>query len=125
MYDMITALECDQAEKSQQTNDSHVLAAQLVDPFCKQIKSQLQGKSTRIADDQLYYRCRWQAPFHIVTPDGLLRRILWKKGTKAEAQLMEGRAPAVVPDAAAELQRRLCKQIHSETGHSAFFKSYG
>ena len=125
MYDMITAMECEQAEKSQQTNDSHVLAAQLVDPFCKQIKSQLQGKSTRIADDQLYYRCKWQAPFHIVTPDGLLRRLLWKKGTKADAQLMEGRAPAVVPDAAAELQRRLCKQIHSETGHSAFFKSYG
>ena len=106
-------------------SDEHVLAAQILDPYCRQMKQILsKGSKCRTSIDQMYKDCKWQAPYHTVTEDGLLRRLLWKKGSKADAQVIEGRAPAVVPEAATSLQRRLCEVLHAESGHAAYTKTY-
>ena len=121
---MITLLELDEATAGGTVTDADVLSAQALDPYCRQMKQLLQGKETRTRKEDMYQLCRWQAPFHTVTPDGLLRRLLWKKGSKADAQIQEGRAPAVVPDSAKQLQRRLCVQVHKDTGHSSYLKMH-
>ena len=62
---------------------------------------------------------------HNVTEDWLLRRLLWKPGNEgSQLQVQEGRAPAVVPDAATALQWKLCKQFHSESGHASYLKAH-
>ena len=124
MYEMITLLELDEATAGGTVTDADVLSAQALDPYCKQMRQLLQGRETRTGKEDMYQLCRWQAPFHTVTPDGLLRRLLWKKGSKADAQVQEGRAPAVVPDSAKQLQRRLCVQVHKDTGHASYLKMH-
>lgn len=122
MYAMITALELDATSSSGTITDDDVLAAQALDPYCRQMKLVLQGKETRTSKETLYQACKWQAPYHTVTPDGVLRRVLWKKGSKADRQVQEGRAPAVVPEAAKVMQQKLCSQIHEEVGHASYLK---
>ena len=124
MYEMITTIQLSQPEGKPVTDDD-VLAAQAVDLYCKQMKTILSSSQLRVSSEALYQQCKWQAPYHIVTDDGLLRRLLWKPGSKAMQQVQEGRAPAVVPDVAVSLQIRLCKQLHSETGHSSYLKTHG
>jgi len=124
MYDMINAVEDELCDKGH-VSDENVLAAQILDPYCRQMKQILsKGSKCRTSTDQMYRDCKWQAPYHTVTEDGLLRRLLWKKGSKADAQVIEGRAPAVVPEAATSLQRRLCEVLHAESGHAAYTKTY-
>ena len=123
MYDMITEIAFE--GEADMVTDEDVLAAQLVDPFCKQMRSVLKGnQGTRIKDDKLYQTCKWQAPHHLVTEDGLLRRLLHTKGRHRELQLAQGRAPAVVPEAVKGLQSALCHLIHEESGHTAYRKTY-
>ena len=123
MYDMITMVEL--AADKEHVSDDDVLAAQVIDPFCKQMKQMLcKSDGCRTSTDQLYKDCKWQAPYHTVTKDGLLRRLLWKKGSKADAQVLEGRAPAVVPEGAKALQQKLCEVIHAESGHAKYTKTY-
>ena len=110
MYDMITTLTS--SSQAEVVTDEDVLAAQLLDPFCKQMRAVLKGKNTRIKGDKLYQACKWQAPHHLVTEDGLVRRLLWTKGKQREIQLTQGRAPAVVPEAAKGLQSALCHMPH-------------
>ena len=113
MYDMITTLTS--SSQAEVVTDEDVLAAQLLDPFCKQMRAVLKGKNTRIKGDKLYQACKWQAPYHLVTEDGLVRRLLWTKGKQREIQLTQGRAPSVVPEAAKGLQSALCHMLHEES----------
>ena len=61
----------------------------------------------------------------MVSDDGLLRRLIWKQGSKALQQVQEGRAPAVVTESAIQLQLKLCKQLHIESGHASYLKVHG
>ena len=125
MYDMITSINQLGDDGAELVTDEDVLAAQLLDPFCKQMRLILKGnKQTRVAGDQLHQTCKWQAPYHIVTEDGVLRRLLWTKGKDRDLQIAQGRAPAVVPEAARGLQAALCQLLHEESGHSACRKTY-
>ena len=120
MYEMITAVEVETDGKAM--TDADVLVAQSTDPYCRQMRKVLEGSETRVKKDDLYHRCKWQSPFHTVTEDGLLRRLISRKGPKADRQVQEGRAPTVVPDSARRLQLKLCKQAHEEMGHASYLK---
>ena len=120
MYEMITAVE-EALGAQKPATDEDVLAAQSTDPYCKQMKIIISGQDLRVGKGDLFQQCKWQAPYHVITEDGLLRRLLWKKGSKADRQVQEERAPAVVPKDALLLQHRLAKQAHEETGHAAYF----
>ena len=81
IYDMITMAEL--AAGKEHVSDNGVLAAQVMDPFCKQMKQMLcKLDGCRTSTDQLYKDCKRQAPYHTVTKVGRLRRLLWKKGSK-------------------------------------------
>ena len=125
MYDMITVV--DDLKGKQEANDDDVLAAHMIDPYCKQMKQLIKGdKSTRVSSEKLFSRCKWQQPYHIVDDEGILRRLLWKRGNKADVQVQEGRAPAVVQENAQQLQIKLCETVHAEGGHnkSPLFDDY-
>ena len=123
MYDMITHISL--GGEAELVTDEDVLAAQLLDPFCKQMRLILKGnKETRIKSDELHKTCKWQAPYHLVTEDGVLRRLLWTKGADRDLQVAQGRALAVVPEAAKGLQSALCELVHEESGHAAYRKAY-
>ena len=84
MYEMITALLEEQKDSSAKlVTDSDVEAAQATDPYCRQMRRILEGKTTRVAGEELYAQCKWQAPYHTISEDRLLRRLLWKPGSKA------------------------------------------
>ena len=125
MYEMITAISEQTEGATKLVTDADVGAAQAVDLYCKQMRKILEGKETRVAGAELYAQCKWQAPYHTIAEDGLLRRLIWKPGSKATQQVQEGRAPAVVPDGAVWLQLRLCKQLHNESGHASYLKAHG
>ena len=118
MYEMITTVHVTEAR----VTDKEVLAAQASDPHCQQLKGIISGSEVRVGTEELYRPCKWQAPYHTVTTDGLLRRLLWKKGTKADRQIQEQKAPAVIPERATDLQVRLCRQVHEELGHASYLK---
>ena len=122
MYAMITMVEL--AANKEHVSHDDVLAAHVMDPICKQMKQMLcKSDGCRTSTDQLYKDCKWQAPYHTVTKDGLLRRLLWKKGSKADAQVLEGRAPTVVPEGAKVLQQKLRDVFHAESGHAKYSKT--
>ena len=127
-YDMISLLEhvSSPLEKGQVLEglDQEIKEAQANDVQCRALSDLVQGRPIQAGLPEKTVRAlEWKAPYHVVSEDGILRRLCWRTTGKSEVKGLEGSTPAVIPAAEGKLRAKLCGLLHEESGHSGYLKT--